>query len=243
MTVAPRIVLLLTLFLAGTVAAGERPLNQPPEGFKALFNGKNLDGWWGLGTVHYKKYRNLPPAELEAMKEKSRENIRKHWRVESGELVNDGHGLYLTTNKFYGDFELLVDYKTVPKADSGIYLRGIPQVQIWDYTKEGGKWRIGADKGSGGLWNNPKGSPGKDPLVRADKPFGQWNHFRIRMVGSRVDVWLNGKHVVKGAELSNYFERGKPLPPDGPIQLQTHGGEIRWRNIFIREIPRKEGKE
>jgi len=226
--------------LAPAAGAGEQPLKQPPEGFTALFNGKNLDGWWVLGTVHYHTYRNPPPDELEKMKEKSRENIRKHWRVENGELVNDGHGLYLTTNEFYGDFELLLDYRTVPKADSGIYLRGIPQVQIWDYTKEGGKWGIGADKGSGGLWNNPKGSPGKDPLVRADKPFGEWNHFRIRMVGSKVDVWLNGKHVVKRAELANYFERGQPLPPDGPIQLQTHGGEIRWRNIFIRRIPREE---
>ena len=54
-------------------------------------------------------------------------------------MVNDGTGLYLTTDKDYGDFELWVDYKTVPKADSGIYLRCIPQVRIWDYTKEG-KW-------------------------------------------------------------------------------------------------------
>ena len=238
MSTASRIVVpvLVAVLAAGAVLAEERPLNQPPEGFTALFNGKNLDGWWGLGTTHYNKYRDLSPDELEKMKEKSREDIRKHWRVENGELVNDGHGLYLSTNTFYGDFELLVDYKTVAKADSGIYLRGIPQVQIWDYTKEGGKWGIGADKGSGGLWNNPKGSPGKDPLVLADKPFGQWNHFRIRMVGSRVDVWLNGRHVVKEAEMANYFERGKPLPPDGPIELQTHGGEICWRNVFIRQI-------
>ena len=231
----------LVLVAAGALGVGAlgaaEPLNRPPEGFTALFNGENLDGWWGLGTVHYNKYRDLPPAEFEAMKEKSRKDIRTHWRVENGELVNDGHGLYLTTNAFYGDVELLVDYRTVAKADSGIYLRGIPQVQIWDYTEEGGKWGIGADKGSGGLWNNPKGSPGKDPLVLADKPFGEWNHFRIKMIGPYVNVWLNGKHVVKDAPLSNYFERGKPIPPDGPIQLQTHGGEIRWRNVFLRPIP------
>ena len=95
--------------------------------------------------------------------------------VDNGELVNDGKGAYLTTDKDYGDIELLIDYKTVPKADSGIYLRATPQVQIWDSTKEGGKWELGADKGSGGLWNNSPGTPGKDPLVLADKPFGQWN--------------------------------------------------------------------
>jgi len=225
---------------AGAAQAGEPPLNQPPEGFTALFNGKDLDGWWGLDTVHYNKYRDLAPDAFEQMKKKSRDDIRQPWRVENGELVNDGHGLYLTTDGFFRDFELLVDYRTVPKADSGIYLRGIPQVQIWDYTEEGGKWKIGADKGSGGLWNNPQGSPGRDPLVLADKPFGEWNHLRITMIGPYVNVWLNGKHVVKDAPLANFFERDKPIPADGPIQLQTHGGEIRWRNIFLREIPPEE---
>jgi len=210
--------------------------NIPPRGFTALWDGKGLDGWWGEKTTHYNKYRELSPEAFKARQEKSREDIRKHWRVEGDDLVNDGHGLYLTTDRFYGDFELLVDYKTVAGADSGIYLRGIPQVQIWDYTEAGGKWKLGADKGSGGLWNNPGGSAGKDPLVLADKPFGEWNRFRIVMQGSNVSIWLNGKHVVDNAELSNYFDRKNPVPADGPIQLQTHGGQIRWRNVFIREL-------
>ena len=83
--------------------------------------------------------------------------------MENGELVNDGNGLYLTTEQNFRDFELLVDYKTVPKADSGIYLKGCPQVQIWDYTDKG-KFNIGSDKGSGGLWNNSSGSPEKTRL-------------------------------------------------------------------------------
>jgi hypothetical protein len=150
--------------------------------------------------------------------------------------VNDGKGLFLTTDKFYRDFELLLEYKTVPKADSGVYLRGIPQVQIWDTTKEGGKTGLGADKGSGGLWNNKKGTPGRDPLVKADQPFGTWNKLRIVMVGPYVSVWLNGQQTVKDAILQNYFDPKSPIPATGPIQLQTHGGEIRWRNIFLREI-------
>ena len=217
--------------------------NIPPRGFSALWNGEDLDGWWGEKTTHYKKYRGLSPEAFKALQEKSREDIRKHWRVEGDDLVNDGHGLYLTTDRFYGDFELLLDYNTVAGADSGIYLRGIPQVQIWDYTKEGGKWKLGADKGSGGLWNNPAGSAGKDPLVLADKPFGEWNRFRIVMRGSDVSIWLNGKHIVDNAELSNYFDRGNPVPADGPIQLQTHGGQIRWRNIFIRELAPSQEQE
>ena len=156
--------------------------------------------------------------------------------------MNDGQGAYATTEQDYGDFELLVDYKTVPKADSGIYLRGVPQVQIWDYTEEA-KFNLGANKGSGGLWNNRAGAPGKDPLVLADKPFGQWNALRIVMVGSRVSVWLNGAHVVDHAIMENYYDRATPVPARGPIQLQTHGGEIRWRNVFIREIATTEAND
>ncbi|MBN1442420.1 MAG: DUF1080 domain-containing protein, partial [Planctomycetes bacterium] len=216
--------------------------NVPPEGFIALFNGKDLDGWYGHGTEDPRKLWAMSAEDLEKHKEKTREDVRKHWTVEKGELVNDGHGLYATTDRDYGDFELLVDYRTVPKADSGIYLRGIPQVQIWDYTEEGGKWGIGADKGSGGLWNNSAGAPGKDPLVLADAPFGEWNRFRIVMVGDRVTVFLNGRLVVDHARMENYFDRKIPAFPKGPIQLQTHGGEIRWRNIFLREIPPEEAQ-
>ena len=68
---------------------------------------------------------------------------------ENGELVNDGNGPFATTERDYGDIELRLEYRTVAKADSGIYLRGTPQVQIWDTTEAGGKWKQGADKGSG----------------------------------------------------------------------------------------------
>lgn len=209
--------------------------NEPPPGFVALFNGRDLAGWWGVGTEDPRKYLNLSLEALAAKKQASMADIRRHWTVQNGELVNDGQGLYLTTDRFYGDFELLLEYKTVPRADSGIYLRGCPQVQIWDSTEEA-KFKLGADKGSGGLWNNSPGAPGKDPLVRADKPFGEWNQFRIVTCGSRVWVWLNDQMTVNGAILENYFDRKLPVPARGPIQLQTHGGEIRWRNIFLREI-------
>ena len=214
----------------------------PPEGFTAVFNEKNLSGWWGLKTEDPVKWKALSADKLAEKKAASLKDIVQHWSVNGEELVNDGHGLYLSTQKNYGDFEFLVDYKTVPKADSGIYLRGIPQVQIWDSTEEA-KFNIGANKGSGGLWNNSKGAPGKDPLVLADKPFGQWNSFRIIMVGERVSVWLNGKLLVDHARMENYFNRKGQIPRTGPIQLQTHGGEIRWRNVFIREIGTNEGNE
>lgn len=230
----------------GFAAAAVLPLPgadpAPPPGFQPLFNGRDLTGWWGLGTEDPAKWMALPSEELARKKAASLEDIRKHWRAENGELINDGEGLYLTTGKDYGDFELRLEYRTVPQADSGIYLRAIPQVQIWDTTKEGGKWGgdLGAELGSGGLWNNTKFQPGKNPLVHADKTLGEWNHFRIRMIGERVTIYLNDQLVVAHARLENYFNRKAPVPRTGPIQLQTHGGEIRWRNVFLREIPSAE---
>ncbi|MBM3890165.1 MAG: DUF1080 domain-containing protein, partial [Verrucomicrobia bacterium] len=194
-------------------AAQKSAVVKPPKGFTALFNGKDLTGWWGCGTEDPRKWMALSPEEFKKKHDASLEDIAQHWRVENGELVNDGKGLYATTEKNFRDYELLIDYKTVPKADSGIYLKGIPQVQIWDYTKAGGKWDRGAKKGSGGLWNNSPGAPGKDPRVLADKPFGQWNRFRIIQCGSRTWVWLNGKLVVDGAILESYFGRRKPNAP------------------------------
>jgi hypothetical protein len=240
----PRIALTVFVFfvvsLALSLSAAESgALDAPPPGFTALFNGKDLVGWWGASTEDPRQWMALAPEALQKKKEASLEDIRKHWSAQNGELVNDGNGLYLTTEQNFGDFELLIDYRTVPRADSGIYLKGIPQVQIWDSTEQA-KFGIGANKGSGGLWNNSAGAPGKDPAVLADKPFGQWNHFRIIQLGSRTTVWLNDKLVVDNASMENYFDRKLPIPPKGPIQLQTHGGEIRWRNVFIREIPADE---
>ncbi|MEJ6523631.1 MAG: DUF1080 domain-containing protein [Opitutales bacterium] len=229
----------LFLLLANTLLFG----TSPPEGFTSLFNGVDLDGWWGLKTEDPQKWQSLPEDKFNVKWESSQQDIAKHWRVENGILINDGHGLYLSTEKNYGDFELMLEYKTVAGADSGIYLRGVPQIQIWDTTKEGGKWKLGADKGSGGLWNNgPTGTRGKDPLVYADKPFGQWNQFHVIMTGDLVSVRLNEQLVVHRAPLINYWDRKtnlskrKPLISKGPIQLQTHGGEIRWKNIFIKEL-------
>lgn len=230
--------LVLAGFQIGLTAADVNP----PKGFIALFNGKNLDGWYGLNADPRKIFA-MSAEEKAKFRENSMDDVRKHWTVENAELVNDGEGAYLTTEKDYGDIEFLIEYKTVAKADSGIYLRGNPQVQIWDFTKEGGKWNIGADKGSGGLWNNSPGAPGKDPLVLADKPFGEWNKMRIIQIGSRTTIYLNDKLVVDNATMENYWDRKKPLWAKGPIQLQTHGGEIRWRNVFLREIPPAEANE
>lgn len=226
---------LTLLVLLATAPSNVQAAAAPPAGFTALLVGDGLAGWRGGDTFDHRKLLALPPEERAAQIAKWTETMKAHWTVAQDELINDGQGAYATTEKDFGDFELLLDYKTVAKADSGIYLRGCPQVQIWDSTEQA-KFSLGANKGSGGLWNNSPGAPGKDPLVLADKPFGEWNAARILMVGARVSVWLNGQLVVDHATLENYYDRKAPVPAKGPIQLQTHGGEIRWRNIFIREI-------
>lgn len=232
------------LWLTGLAANSvQAQTPNPPPGFTALFNGRDLTGWYGLEHFDPRKLWAMIPEERAEKRQSNQASFARHWTVENGELVNDGEGPYATTEKEYGDIEFLIDYKTVAKADSGIYLRANPQVQIWDYTKEGGKWNLGADKGSGGLWNNSAGAPGKDPLVLADKPFGQWNSLRILQVGARTTVYLNGQRVVDNAIMENFWDRKNPLWPKGPIQLQTHGGEIRWRNIFLRTIPPEEANQ
>jgi len=235
-------IVVLLLVSSITLAITSRANPQPPAGFTAIFNGKDLSGWRGGNTFDHRKLLAMSEAERGEQIAKWTSSMKGHWRVENEELINDGQGDYATTEKDYGDFELLIEYKTVPKADSGIYLRGVPQVQIWDSTDQS-KASLGADKGSGGLWNNSPGAAGKDPLVKADKPFGEWNKFRIVMVGARVSVWLNDKQVVDHANLENYYDRKTSVPPRGPIQLQTHGGEIRWRNIFLHELTSEEANK
>ncbi len=228
-----------TLFLALAPAAFAA---EPPEGFRPLFNGQDLTGWHGMPHFDPRDLAKMPEDARAKQIAEWTEDAKKHWTVENEELVNDGHGAYLATDAEFADYELLIDYKTVPLADSGIYLKASPQVQIWDSTEES-KFRLGADKGSGGLWNNSAGAAGKDPSVRADKPFGEWNSFRIRQIGARTTVWLNGQMVVDNAIMENYWDRESPLFLKGPICLQTHGGEIRWRNIYVREIPAEEANQ
>jgi hypothetical protein len=221
---------LLLVFVAGPNAlAVDRADNTPPPGFVALFNGKDLTGWKGL--------MNRPldnPIKRAALNDEDRavaqheadEFMRKHWKVEDGALVFDGKGHSLCTVKDYGDFELLVDWKIPPKGDSGIYLRGSPQVQIWDPDLR----KIG----SGGLYNNKKNP--SNPTTTADKPVGQWNTFRIKMVGDKVTVHLNDVLVVDNVTMENYWDYDKPIFPTGQIELQDHGNTLWFKNIYIREL-------
>ncbi|HNS04577.1 MAG TPA: DUF1080 domain-containing protein [Candidatus Saccharicenans sp.] len=195
------------------------------EGFEPLFNRKDFYGWKGLVADPVKRAR-MSEAELTAAQKKADEIMRQHWQVIDGVLVFDGRGESICTAEDYCDFELFVDWKIEKGGDSGIYLRGSPQVQIWDPAQ----W----PEGSGGLYNNEK-NPSK-PLKCADRPVGSWNTFYIKMVGERVTVYLNGELVVDNVIMENYWERDKPIYPCGQIELQAHNTPLYFKNIYLKEL-------
>lgn len=235
----------VVLVLPQSALPQSAPLNKPPAGYTTLFNGTDLTGWRGIkGDYSPHIQAQLPAADLAAMQTTWNTDRDLHWSTdkEKGEIVSDGKGVFLGTTKDYGDFELYVDWLMVNhNGDSGIYLRGYPQVQIWDVDNPR-EVANGASKGSGALWNDNPDNPGKWPLVKADNPVGSWNNFHIKMVGTHVWVWFNDKLTVDGAVLDNYFDRKISVLPTGPIELQTHGSEIRFRNIYVREIGAAEAK-
>ncbi|HRI12881.1 MAG TPA: DUF1080 domain-containing protein [Verrucomicrobiota bacterium] len=206
-----------------------------PAGFVTLFNGRDLTGWQGtLLDPNNNPYKRaaLTADQRAAAQAKADEQAKRDWKVEGGELVYRGQGYdNLGTARDYKNFEMVCEWKIEPKGDSGIYLRGTPQVQIWEPQTDGNP----KHEGSGGLYNNQKSATG--PLKLADRPIGEWNQFRIILAGDKVHVFLNGELVVNGLALENYWDRAQPLLPLGPVELQAHKNPVRFRNLAIREIP------
>ncbi len=232
--------------------------NIPPSGFISLFNGKDLNGWKGLSHKNAISRRELQGDAATEAQASADEVMREHWSVVKGVLTYDGKGQSLCTDKDYGDFEMYVDWKIPPGADSGIYLRGTPQIQIWDPwdlrmkpKKDGSvdgpddltteQWvaayKNGRNLGSGGLWNNKRWR--NSPTVLADKKPGEWNRFLIRMVGDKVTIWLNGKKIVDRVALENYWDKSGlvPLARADQIELQHHGSALYFKNLYLRELP------
>lgn len=202
------------------------------EGFVSMFNGKNLEGWQGmLLDGNPIKIARLSDAERAKAQEEANKKMFENWSVKDGQIVFNGRGANLVSAKKYKDFELIVDWKITREGDSGIYLRGTPQVQIWDTSLV----RVGAQVGSGGLYNNNPDNI-RDPLKVADNPVGEWNTFHIKMIGENVTVYLNGELVVDNVHMDNYWDRSIPIFEEGTIELQAHGNELTFRDIFVKEI-------
>ena len=175
----------------------------------SLFNGKNLDGWVNHGT------------EL--------------WYVEDGELIcesgPDAQYGYLSTEKYYDDFELSLYFKQEANGNSGVFIRSTV-----DGTKVSG-WQVEvAPPGSntGGIYE----SYGRGWLIQPDPEkdkalkMGEWNTMKIRVVGDEVTSWLNGTEMV-------YLKDEKIGQGKGAVALQIHDGggiKVRWKNIEIKEL-------
>lgn len=202
-------------------------------GFVSMFNGKDLTGWKGLVENPVARAKMNPQTLAEKQKQAD-ERMWGSWKAIDGVLVFEGNGDNLCSEKLYGDFELILDWRMEAKGDGGIYLRGSPQVQTWDTSRI----EVGAQVGSGGLYNNQKNE--SKPLVVADNPVNEWNTFRILMTGEKVIVYLNGNLVVDNVTLENYWDRNIPIFPTESIELQAHGTKLEFRDIYICEILRPE---
>jgi len=203
--------------------------SNPGRGFYTMYNGIDLRGWKGL--VENPVKRRKMSADTLAMKQVKADSImQKGWIAQGEELHFTGHGDNLCSAKDYQDFDMYIDWKIEKDGDAGIYLRGSPQVQIWDIART----NVGAQVGSGGLYNNQINP--KNPSKVADNPVGEWNTFRITMRGERVSVYLNGEQVVDNVILENYWDRKLPIFIKDAIELQAHGNHIIYRNIYVKEL-------
>jgi hypothetical protein len=201
-------------------------------GFEAIFNGNDLTGWQGLVEDPIKRSK-MTADELAKRQAEANAKLSESWSVKDGAIWFSGNGGNLCTIKKYGDFEMIVDWKISRNGDSGIYLRGSPQIQIWDTSRVD----AGAQVGSGGLYNNKQNR--STPLVVADNPVGEWNTFNIKMVGDKVTVFLNGVLVVDNVTMENYWDRSMPIFASEAIELQAHGTELAFRNIYVKELSGK----
>lgn len=220
------------------------PAMEPPAGFRPLLNGRDLTGWQGAETTDLRRLNELAPAEratliagwTAALTQKG-VNGKAHWRIEKGELVNDGAGGSASTGNDFGDFELRAEYRLAAGASSRVYLRAVPALQL-EAGAAPGKARANAGDA---VW---PGDPGVSavPVAVVDGRAGEWRRLRIVLLGSRASVWADDRLVVDHAILANPFELKpastplRPILPRGPIQLRGHGGEMRWRNVSVRPI-------
>lgn len=202
-------------------------------GYVSMFNGKDLSGWKGLVGNPISRSK-MDPGKLADEQKIADEQMRCDWKAQNGVLIFEGSGFdNLCSEKMYEDFELILDWRTEAKGDGGVYLRGTPQVQIWD--PENPRKKFGENTGSGALHNNQKG-PNR-PLMVADNPVNEWNTFRIRMIGEEVTVYLNGQLVVDNVILENYWDPNLPIFSKESIEMQAHHSRLEYRNIYVREIP------
>jgi len=218
---------------SAAVAAASSMELPDDELFVSMFNGKDLAGWQGLVGNPLTR-ASMKSKDLAARQKEADRKLPESWSVRDGLIWFSGSGDNLCSLREYGDFEMYVDWRITKEGDSGIYLRGTPQVQIWDTSRTD----VGAEVGSGGLYNNVKNPSA--PLKVADNHVGEWNTFHILMIGEKGSVWLNGERVTDNVSMENYWDRSLPIFEKGPVELQAHGTDLCFRDIYIRDLNLRE---
>jgi len=248
---------LLVLTMAGCALAQKLPdlyhdevHGDPPflyePGWKPLLNGKDLSGWHGDGggkhewfvtrSVNWRRIFN--PKFLDASPEPG------------DRLINGrtGKTLDLLTDERFGDSELYLEFIIPRGSNSGVYLHGLYEVQIFDSYGYAGPLMVGD---CGGIYALPDGSGGSPPLLNAARPAGEWQSLHIWFRAPRFDaagkktanarmlrVLLNDTLVQREFELTGPTgsHTGGAEAPVNPIMLQGDHGPVAFRNIFIRPM-------
>jgi hypothetical protein len=213
--------------------SGAEQLPIPPEGFTALFNGKNLTGW------------HTPPL------------VKEYWYIEDGVLKSPelirSWGASLSTKKHYKDFVLMLDFRMPTISDSGINFRrlipeipGFGDMEQFNLISRGGMGHLES------YYFLPKQTAKKMGLKEQEKPYvrhidpeiGVWHTVKLTMKGLNFSAEYDGEVLYDGFEYHDWMINNEPAP----IRLQKHivvhgdnlGKEnpcpIEYRNIFIKEL-------
>ncbi len=194
------------------------PTSGTEQGFTSLFNGKNLDGWQGMG------------------------GSTTNWAAKGGMLSCTGQkgSQWIATKKEYANFDLRLEFNIPKNGNSGVFIRapkeGAPwvagmEIQVLD--DHGDKWKnLKPAQFTGSIYAVQ--APGK----RATKKAGEWQTMRIVCQGAMCDVWINGEHVVKGdlAKLAKTHTQPGLKRKSGFIGLQNHASSVHYRNIQIKVL-------
>ncbi|MFL5244474.1 MAG: family 16 glycoside hydrolase [Gemmataceae bacterium] len=242
-------VIALVVLLAGL--QGGSADEKAPEGFKSLFDGKDLHGWkapsgdnghWKVvdGVIDYDAQSEAAgDKSLWSEKEYSDFILQVDWRLKEAPFLNTNVPYILPDGTHARDIHGKEMRMALPDADSGVFLRGDGrfQVNIWCWPIGSGElYSMRTEKGS-----SPELRAAATPITQADKPVGEWNHFEITAKGKTVKVVLNGKTVIPGAMIPD-------LPARGRLAFQHHGGKnkdgawsgppslVQYKNIYIKEL-------
>lgn len=233
--------LTLPLFAADNVA---------PDGFVALFNGKDFSNWkvpegdnghWKVvdGVIDYDAASEAVDKNLWSEKEYRNFVLRVDWRIKETPYTNPNVPYILPDGTHARDVKGQELKLALPDSDSGIFIRGSSrhQLNIWCWPIGSGEmYGVRMDKST-----PPAVRAAVTPRTQADKPVGEWNRFEITVRGEAVAVVLNGRTVIENAPLAD-------LPASGRLALQHHGAKrngewssppslVQFKNIFIKELP------